>query len=104
MGSPIESHRGVQFVSMRYTEHLTDAGITGSVGSKADSYHNAIAESCNGLYKTELIHHRGPWKNADTVESATPTYIDWFNNRRLHGEIGMLPPAEFDLTGSDHPL
>ncbi len=76
MGSFIESHRGVQFVSMRYTEHLTNTSITSSVGSKRDSYHNALAESCNGLYTTELIHRRGPWKNADSVESATPADSD----------------------------
>ncbi len=102
MGSFIESDRGVQFVSIRYTEHLTDAGITGSVGSKADNYHNAIAESFNGLYKTEPIHRRGPWKNADTVEWATLTYIDWFNNRPLHGEIGMVPLAEFETIHYGH--
>ncbi len=91
----IESDRGVQFVSIRYTEHLADAGSAGSVGSKGDSYDNALAESFNGLYKAELIHRRGPWKNADAVEWATPTTIDWFNNRRLHEEIAMLPPAKF---------
>ncbi len=102
MGSFIESHRGIQFVSMRYTEHLTNTSITSSVGSKADSYHNALAASCNGLYKTELIHRRGSWKNADSVESVTPAYSDWFNNRRLHGKIGMLPPAEFETTHYAH--
>jgi putative transposase len=88
---PVES---AQFLSIRYTERLAEAGIAGSVGSKGDSYDNALAESFNGLYKTELIYHEGPWKNADDVEWATLTYIDWFNNRRLHGEIGMIPPAE----------
>jgi putative transposase len=90
------SDRGVQFLSIRYTERLAEAGIAGSVGSKGDSYDNALAESFNGLYKTELIYHEGPWKNADDVEWATLTYVDWFNNRRLHGEIGMIPPAEFE--------
>jgi putative transposase len=90
------SDRGVQFLSIRYTERLAEAGIAGSVGSKGDSYDNALAESFNGLYKTELIYHEGPWRNADDVEWATLTYIDWFNNRRLHGEIGMIPPAELE--------
>jgi putative transposase len=90
------SDRGVQFLSIRYTERLAEAGIVGSVGSKGDSYDNALAESFNGLYKAELIYHEGPWKNTDDVEWATLTYIDWFNNRRLHGEIGMIPPAELE--------
>ncbi len=102
MGSPIEGHKGVQFVSMRYTEHLTNTSITSSVGSKADNYHNAHAASCNGLYTTEPIHRRGPWKNADSVESATSAYSDWFNNQRLHGAIGMLPLAEFETTHYAH--
>ena len=92
------SDRGVQYLSIRYTERLAEAGVVGSVGSKGDSYDNALAESFNGLYKTELIHRRGPWKNADDIEWATLIYIDWFNNRRLHGEIGMVPPAELEAT------
>jgi len=92
------SDRGVQFLSIRYTERLAEAGIEGSVGSKGDSYDNALAESFNGLYKTELIYHEGPWKGPDDVEWATLTYVDWFNNRRLHGEIGMVPPAELEAT------
>jgi putative transposase len=90
------SDRGVQFLSIRYTERLAEAGIAGSVGSKGDSYDNALAESFNGLYKTECIYHEGPWAGADEVEWATLTYLDWFNNRRLHGEIGMIPPVEFE--------
>jgi putative transposase len=85
-----------QYLSIRYTERLAQAGIVASVGSKGDSYDNALAESFNGLYKTELIFHEGPWKGADDVEWATLTYVDWFNNRRLHGEIGMVPPAELE--------
>jgi putative transposase len=85
-----------QLTSWAFTERLAEAGIAGSVGSKGDSYDNALAESFNGLYKTELIYHEGPWRNADDVEWATLTYVDWFNNRRLHGEIGMIPPAEFE--------
>ena len=91
------SDRGVQYLSIRYTEHLADAGVVASVGSRGDSYDNALAESFNGLYKTELIHRRGPWKNVEDVEWATLTYVEWFNNRRLHGEIGMIPPAEHEF-------
>jgi putative transposase len=90
------SDRGVQYLSIRYTERLAEAGAVNSVGSKGDSYDNALAESFNGLYKTELIHRRGPWKNVDHVEWATLTYVDWFNNRRIHNEIGKIPPAELE--------
>jgi putative transposase len=92
------SDRGVQYLAIRYTERLAEAGVVNSVGSKGDSYDNALAESFNGLYKTELIHRRGPWKNADHIEWATLTYVDWFNNRRIHNEIGKIPPAEFEET------
>jgi putative transposase len=85
-----------QYFAIRYTERLAEAGAVNSVGSKGDSYDNALAESFNGLYKTELIHHRGPWKNVDHVEWATLTYVDWFNNRRIHNEIGKVPSAEFE--------
>jgi putative transposase len=88
--------RGVQYMSIRYTERLAAAGGVASVGSKGDSYDNALAESFNGLYKTELIRHRGPWRGLDDVEFATLEYIDWFNHRRLHSSIGMVPPAEFE--------
>ncbi len=90
------SDRGVQYLSIRYTERLGEAGVVNSVGSRGDSYDNALAESFNGLYKTELIHHRAPWRNADDVEWATLTYIDWFNHRRIHNEIGKVPPAELE--------
>jgi putative transposase len=90
------SDRGVQYVAIRYTERLAEVGAVASVGSRGDSYDNALAESFNGLYKTELIRHRGPWRGLDDVEYATLEYIDWFNNRRLHGELGMLPPVEFE--------
>ena len=90
------SDRGVQYVSIRYTERLAEAGVVPSVGSKGDSYDNALAESFNGLYKAELIRHQGPWSGLDAVEYATLEYIDWFNHRRLHGELGMIPPAEFE--------
>jgi putative transposase len=95
------SDRGVQYVSIRYTERLAEAGVVPSVGSRGDSYDNALAESFNGLYKAELIHHRGPWSGLDDVEYATLEYVDWFNHRRLHGELGMIPPAEFEAMYSD---
>ncbi len=88
--------RGVQYVSFRYARRLIEAGIEASVGSKGDSYDNALAESFNGLYKAELIYHEGPWRGVEDVEWATLTYVDWFNNKRLHGEIGMVTPAMFE--------
>ena len=75
---------------------LADAGVAASVGSRGDSYDNALAESFNGLYKTEVIRHHGPWRGLDDIEYATLEYVDWFNQRGLHGEIGMIPPAEFE--------
>ena len=92
------SDRGVQYVAIRYTERLAEAGAVTSVGSRGDSYDNALAESFNGLYKAELIHKDGPWRGLDHVEFSTLHYVDWFNQRRLHGEIGMVPPAEFEAT------
>jgi putative transposase len=92
------SDHGVQYLSIRYTERLDQAGLERSVGSRGDSYDNALAESTIGLYKTELIHRRGPWRTIDDVEIATLEYVDWFNHRRLHGEIGMIPPAELEAT------
>ena len=91
------SDRGVQYLAIRYTERLAEAGVVTSVGSRGDSYDNALAESFNGLYKAELIHRR-PWRGLDDVEFETLEYIDWFNHRRLHGEIGMVPPAELEAT------
>ena len=90
------SDRGVQYLAIRSTERLAEAGAVASVGSRGDSYDNAPAESFHGLYKTELIRHRGPWRGLDDVEYATLEYVDWFNHRRLHGELGMVPPAEFE--------
>ena len=81
------SDRGVQYLSIRYSERLADNDIVASVGSKGDSYDNAMAESFNGLYKWELIYPQGPWRGLDDIEFATMTYVDWFNQRRLHGEI-----------------
>jgi putative transposase len=90
------SDRGVQYLAVRYTERLAEAGVAASVGARGDSYDNALAESFHGLYKAELIRHDGPWQGLDDVEFATLQYVDWFNHRRLHGELGMLPPAEFE--------
>jgi putative transposase len=87
------SDRGVQYVSIRYTERLAEAGIEPSVGSVGDSYDNALAETINGLYKAEVIHRRS-WRNLEAVELATLDWVDWFNHRRLLGPIGNIPPAE----------
>ena len=91
------SDRGSQYLSIRYTERLAEANIDASVGSIGDSYDNALAETINGLYKTEVIRHRGPWRNIDEVEFATLEWVDWFNNRRLLEPIGNIPPAEFEM-------
>ena len=88
------SDRGSQYVSIRYTERLAEAGIDPSVGSKGDSYDNALAETINGLYKAELIHRRGPWKSIESVELATLEWVSWFNQQRLMEPLGYIPPAE----------
>ena len=88
------SDRGVQYVSIKYTERLVAAGIEPSVGSVGDSYDNALAETINGLYKTDVIRRRGPWRNLEAVEFATLEWVDWFNHRRLLEPIGNIPPAE----------
>jgi len=88
------SDRGSQYLSIRYTERLAEAGIEPSVGSVGDSYDNALAETINGLFKAELIHRRGPWRSFEAVEFATLEWVDWFNNRRLLEPIGNVPPAE----------
>jgi putative transposase len=90
------SDRGSQYLSIRYTERLKEAGVEPSVGSVGDSYDNALAESVIGLYKTEVIHHRSPWRHLDDVEYATLDWVYWFNNRRLLEPIGNVPPAEFE--------
>jgi putative transposase len=90
------SDRGTQYLSMRYTERLADAGIEPSVGSRGDSYDNALAESVIGLFKTEVIRRRGPWRSLDAVEFATLDWVDWFNHRRLLEPIGYVPPAEYE--------
>ena len=91
------SDRGSQYLSIRYSEKLVEAGIDASVGSVGDSYDNALAETINGLYKTEVIRRRGPWKTIDEVEYATLDWVDWFNNRRILEPIGNIPPAEYEL-------
>jgi hypothetical protein len=88
------SDRGSQYVSIRYTERLAEAGIEPSVGSRGDSYDNALAETINGLYKAELIHRRGPWKTREAVEIATLNWVSWFNHHRLMEGLGYIPPAE----------
>ncbi len=88
------SDRGAQYVSIKYTERLAEAGIEPSVGSVGDSYDNALAETINGLFKAEVIHRRGPWRSFEAVEFATLAWVDWFNHRRLLEPIGSIPPAE----------
>ncbi len=90
------SDRGSQYLSIRYSERLAEAGAQPSVGSVGDSYDNAMAESIIGLYKAEVIHHRGPWRGLDEVEYATLAWVDWFNHRRLLEPIGYMPPAEYE--------
>jgi putative transposase len=89
------SDRGVQYLAIRYTERLAEIGAVGSVGSVGDSYDNAAA-ALIGLFKTELIQRRGPWRGLDHVELATLEWVDWFNNRRLHSACGDLPPAVYE--------
>ncbi len=93
-GLVCHSDRGSQYLSIKYTERLAEAGIEPSVGSVGDSYDNALAETINGLFKAEVIHRRGPWRNFDAVEYATLEWVAWFNNRRLLEPIGNIPPAE----------
>src|SRR5690606_4017154 len=90
------SDRGSQYLSLRYTDRLAEAGATPSVGSVGDSYDNALAETVIGLFKTEVIRRRGPWRGVDPVEYATLEWVDWFNHRRLLEPIGNVPPAEFE--------
>jgi putative transposase len=90
------SDRGVQYRAIRYSQRLAEAGAVASVGSKGDSFDNAMAEAFNSLYKAELVRNRGPWRGLDDLEMATVEYIDWYNNRRLHGELGHVPPAEHE--------
>jgi putative transposase len=97
------SDRGTQYVSMRYSERLADAGIEPSVGSRGDAFDNALAESVIGLYKTEVIRRLGPWQHLEAVEFATLDWVDWFNHRRLLEPIGYVPPAEYEARFYDQP-
>ncbi len=92
-----ETGTGEFNLSIRYSERLNEAEIVASVGSKGDSYDNALAEPFNDLYKTELIHRQDPWRNIEHVEWETLTYVDWFNNRRIHESLDYLPPVEFEV-------
>ncbi len=99
------SDRGVQYRAIRYTQRLAETDAVASVGSRGDSYDNAMAEAFNSLFKAELVRDKGPWRGLDDVEIATVEYIDWYNNRRLHGELGHLPPAEYEaLHATTHPV
>lgn len=90
------SDRGSQYLAIRYTDRLLEAGIEASVGSRGDAYDNALAETINGLYKTEVIHHLGPWKGLEDVEYATLEWVAWYNSRRLMEPLGYRPPAEYE--------
>jgi putative transposase len=98
------SDRGVQYLSIRYTERLAEAGIATSVGSRGDSYDNAMAETINGLYKAELVYRRGPWRGCEDLELATLEWVDWFDNRRLFGVLDYVPPAEYETSWYTAPL
>ncbi len=95
-GLVCHSDAGSQFTSIRYGERLAEIGALPSIGSVGDSFDNALAETVNGLYKTELIRRRGPWRNVDEVELATLEWVHWFNTQRLHGALGDIPPEEFE--------
>ena len=101
-GVIVHSDAGSQYVAVSYSERLAEIGAQPSIGSIGDSYDNALAESVNGLYKTELIRRQGPWRNVDHVELATLAYVEWFNHRRLHSELDHVPPAEFETHHYHH--
>ena len=92
------SDRGVQYLSIRYTDRLAQAGVIGSVGSRGDSYDNALAENINGSYKNELIYNRGPWRTVEDVELATLAWVHWWNTRRLHQALDYITPLEYEHT------
>ena len=97
------SDRGVQYLSIRYTERLAADGVVNSVGSRGDSYDNALAETINGLYKTELVRNKGPWRGLEDLELATLEWVDWFNHQRLFHDLGRIPPAEFEANHYRQP-
>jgi putative transposase len=90
------SDRGVQYVAVRYTERLAEAGAVASVGSRGDSFDNAMAEAFNSIFKAELVRNKGPWQGIGDLEPAVAAYVDWYNQRRLHGELGLVPPVEHE--------
>jgi putative transposase len=90
------SDRGVQYVAIRYTERLAEAGAVASVGSRGDSFDNAMAEAFNSIFKAELVRNKGPWQGIGDLEPAVATYVEWYNHRRLHGELGLIPPVEHE--------
>ena len=105
MASSITRTGAVQYLAIRYTERLEDAGVVNSVESKGDSYDNALAETVNGLYKAELINRRGPWRSLEDVEAATARWVHWWNTDRLHGACGDIPPAESEAASwADQPV
>jgi putative transposase len=90
------SDRGVQYVAVRYTERLAEAGVVASVGSRGDSYDNAMAEAFNSIFKAELVRNKRSWRGIEDLEVAVAAYIEWYNHRRLHGELGLIPPVEHE--------
>jgi putative transposase len=96
---PVESG---QYLAVRYTERLAEAAVVASVGSVGDSYDNAMAEAFNSLFKAELVRNKGPWQGIDDLEIAVAEYIDWYNHRRLHGELGLFPPVEYEALHHTH--
>jgi len=96
------SDRGVQYLAVRYTERLAEADVVASVGSVGDSYDNAMAEAFNSLFKAELVRNKGPWQGINDLEIAVAEYVDWYNHRRLHGELGLVPPVEYEAIHHAH--
>lgn len=94
----------MQYVAIRYTERLAEVDAVASVGSVGDSYDNAMAEAFNSLFKAELVRNKGPWCSIDDLELAVAEYIDWYNHRRLHGELGLIPPVEYEALHRDTSL
>lgn len=97
------SDRGVQYRAIRYAERLATEDAVASVGSKGDSYDNAMAEALNSLFKAELVRNKGPWRDINHLEVAVAEWVDWYNHRRLHGELGHVPPVEYEQHHADQP-